>query len=83
MGTIEHAMIAAIESAGFVNAHTERFAHAEEMGVCVSGDCPCGRGTSRFAVLFSVPPDPARVYDAIRAQAQAHIEHDRARGRWA
>lgn len=80
--SIALAMVRAVESAGFINPRTETFRHADEVGVCVAADCPCGLGTSRFAILFVDSPDEGDVYAAIREQCEQHIALDKANGRW-
>lgn len=50
----------------------------------VRADCPCGLGTSGFAIrLVDCPAESlGYVEEAFYRMAMDHIEHDKAEGRW-
>lgn len=85
------AAIAGVEAAGFASVRgglrSHDYGHA--VVIAVSGDCPCGLGTSVFSRAFSRAELDASNHDVAQAlQARferlgrAHIEHDKAEGGW-
>lgn len=76
--------------AGYVNPETSHQTRRDgEIAVALRADCPCGLGTSSFAVAFrkgtqfdrpDVMADTA--YRLFYQACLKHIEHDKAEGRW-
>lgn len=77
----------AMVDAGFVGVETHQHQElwrSSRVTLTVSGLCPCGLGQSRVAICWThgrVPPAEA-LYARLHAAALAHIEHDKAEGRW-
>lgn len=89
---LEQAAIRGLTTAGFVNvrAITREARYFEGIELAVQGDCPCGLGTSGFALMLphveglngGLPVIANHVEQTLCWQGKAHIEKDREAGRW-
>ena len=76
------AMEEGFREAGFANV---RARNGDEYGqMIVKGDCPCGLGTSCCSVTGDLYRNMAAAYlkHHVKRMGLAHIEEDKAEGRW-
>lgn len=89
---LEQAAIRGLTGAGFVNvkAVTRKARYFKGVELAVRGYCPCGLGTSSFAMLLppvegingGLPVVEQHIERTLHWQGKAHIEHDKEAGRW-